>query len=125
MPNLDRRQFLSTGVVVIGGGLLGAAAGPKAAKAAPGAQSVVGEQEIAGGWTFAAADADGLTGPILSSAAKVSGLQPAVVPGTPLTSMIANGMFPDPLYRHIVTDTVPDTLKDTNYWYRTSFHVPQ
>jgi mannosylglycoprotein endo-beta-mannosidase len=125
MPNLDRRQFLSTGVVVIGGGLLGAAARPRAAKAAPGAQGVVGEQEIADGWTFAAADADGLTGPILSSAAKVSGLQPAVVPGTPLTSMIANGMFPDPLYRHIVTDTVPDTLKDTNYWYRTRFHVPQ
>jgi mannosylglycoprotein endo-beta-mannosidase len=124
MPNLDRRQFLSTGVVVMGGGLLGAAARPRAATAAPGAPSVLGEQEIAGGWTFAAADTAALTGPILSSAAKVSGLQPAVVPGTPLTSMIANGMYPDPLYRHIVTDTVPDTLKDTDYWYRTMFRVP-
>jgi len=126
MPNLDRRQFLSTGVVVVvGGGALGAAARPRVAKADSGGQSVVGEQEIASGWTFAAADSDALTGPILSSAAKVAGLQPAVVPGTPLTSMIANGLFPDPLYRHIVTDSVPDTLKDTDYWYRTSFHVPQ
>ncbi len=50
MRNLDRRQFLSTGVVVIGGGLLGAAARPWVAKAAPDAQSVVGEQEIVGGW---------------------------------------------------------------------------
>lgn len=125
MPNVGRRQFLSAGVVVIGGGLLGPAARASAATSAPGAQSAVDEQEIADGWTFAAADVAGLTGPILSSAAKVSGLQPAVVPGTPLTSMIANGVYPDPLYRHIVTDTVPDTLKDTDYWYRTGFHVPK
>jgi mannosylglycoprotein endo-beta-mannosidase len=132
MPNLDRRKFLSTGAVVIGGGLLGAAARPGTAKAnpgpqkaTPGAQSAVDEQELASGWTFAAASDATLTGAILSSPAKVSGLQPAVVPGTPLTAMIANGLYPDPLYRHIVTDTVPDTLKDTNYWYRTRFEVPR
>ena len=125
VPSLNRRQFLSTGVVVIGGGLLGAAVRPATANAAPGGQNVVGEQEIAEQWTFRAADSDGLTGPILSSAANVSGMQPAVVPGTPLTSMIANGVYPDPLYQHIVTDTVPDTLKDTDFWYRTRFYVPQ
>ncbi|WP_409464243.1 glycoside hydrolase family 2 protein [Amycolatopsis sp. GA6-003] len=62
---------------------------------------------------------------MLASAAEVAGLKPAVVPGTPLTSMIANGEYPDPLYGHIVTDTVPDTLKDTGYWYRVAFRVPR
>lgn len=39
--------------------------------------------------------------------------------------MIANGEYPDPLYGHNVTDTVPDTLKDTDYWYRVAFPVPR
>ncbi len=132
MTQFSRRQFLSTGVVV-GGGLLGAAvlAGPAdaasrgRARPAPGrGRLVAGDHDVTRGWTFRAA-ADGDSGAILSTDAPAPGMAPAVVPGTVLTSMIANGRYPDPLYRHIVTDTVPDTLKDTDYWYRAAFTLPR
>lgn len=48
-------------------------------------------------------------------------MSPATVPGTALNSMIVNGEYPDPLYGKIVTDTIPDSPKDTDYWYRTTF----
>ena len=51
-------------------------------------------------------------------------MAPATVPGTVLNSMIVNGKYPDPFYGRIVTDTIPDTLKDTDYWYRTTFAAP-
>ncbi|POM14452.1 Exo-beta-D-glucosaminidase [Burkholderia cepacia] len=51
-------------------------------------------------------------------------MAPATVPGTVLNSMIVNGKYPDPFYGRIVTDTIPDTLKDTDYWYRTTFTAP-
>jgi mannosylglycoprotein endo-beta-mannosidase len=82
--------------------------------------------EVAGQWTFvAASDLPNLTGPELASPNCPIAMSPAVVPGTVLTSLIANGVYPDPLYRHIVTRTVPDTLKDTDYWFRTTFVTPQ
>jgi beta-mannosidase len=82
-------------------------------------------QDIAGPWTFrAASDAPSATGAQLASAEGLPGMSPATVPGTVLNSMIVNGTYPDPLYGKIVTDTIPDTLKDTDYWYRTSFDTP-
>ena len=82
-------------------------------------------QDIAGPWTFlAASDAPWPTGAELASGEGLPGMSPATVPGTVLNSMIVNGTYPDPLYGKIVTDTIPDTLKDTDYWYRTSFDTP-
>ncbi|ATY12677.1 beta-galactosidase [Amycolatopsis sp. AA4] len=124
MTQVNRRRFLSGGIAVAGGGVLGALgiADPAEADARP---VPVGGGEIGSGWTFAAADGMAADGSALASAGNVAGMKPAVVPGTPLTSMIANGEYPDPLYGHIVTDTVPDTLKDTGYWYRVAFRVPR
>ncbi|WP_406633454.1 glycosyl hydrolase 2 galactose-binding domain-containing protein [Amycolatopsis sp. WGS_07] len=123
MTEVNRRRFLSGGIAVAGGGVLGAFGLSGTAGAASEARP--GGGEISRGWTFVAADGTAMSGKTLSSAAEVAGLKPAVVPGTPLTSMIANGEYPDPLYGHIVTDTVPDTLKDTGYWYRVAFRVPK
>ncbi|WP_432846236.1 glycoside hydrolase family 2 protein [Amycolatopsis sp. CA-161197] len=130
MTQLNRRRFLSGGIAIAGGGALGALGLSGIADAAP--DSTAGGRplhldghEITGGWTFTAADATTATGDRFASAQQLAGLKPAVVPGTPLTSMIANGEYPDPLYGHIVTDTVPDTLKDTGYWYRVAFAVPR
>ncbi|WP_037358084.1 glycoside hydrolase family 2 protein [Amycolatopsis orientalis] len=125
MTQVNRRRFLSGGIAVAGGGVLGAFGVPGTAGAAPEARPLAVGGEIAGGWTFVAADGTSADGKVLASAENVAGLKPAVVPGTPLTSMIANGEYPDPLYGHIVTDTVPDTLKDTGYWYRVAFRVPR
>ncbi|GAA1026495.1 MULTISPECIES: glycosyl hydrolase 2 galactose-binding domain-containing protein [Amycolatopsis] len=125
MTQVNRRRFLSGGIAVAGGGVLGAFGLSGTAGAAPEARPPqVGGGEIGSGWTFVAADGKA-AGSALASAQDVAGLKPAVVPGTPLTSMIANGEYPDPLYGHIVTDTVPDTLKDTAYWYRVAFRVPK
>jgi mannosylglycoprotein endo-beta-mannosidase len=124
VTQLNRRRFLSGGIAIAGGGVLGAFGLSGVADAEPGGRPlVIGGHEVTSGWTFAAAD--GMTGSLLSGPQHVAGLKPAVVPGTPLTSMIDNGEYPDPLYGHIVTDTVPDTLKDTGYWYRVAFAVPR
>ncbi|MDT8913172.1 glycosyl hydrolase 2 galactose-binding domain-containing protein [Amycolatopsis sp. PS_44_ISF1] len=133
MTQLNRRRFLSGGIAIAGSGAIGAlglsgtaAADPGRAAEAAGAPALHGGGgELTRGWTYRAADGAALSGRRLSGAQNIAGLKPAVVPGTPLTSMIAAGEYPDPLYRHIVTDTVPDTLKDTGYWYRVAFPVPR
>jgi beta-mannosidase len=127
VTQLNRRRFLSSGIAIVGGGALGALGLSGIADAAPADAGplLIDGHEITSGWTFTAADGTTVPGDRLASAQQIAGLKPAVVPGTPLTSMIANGEYPDPLYGHIVTDTVPDTLKDTGYWYRVAFAVPR
>ncbi|MGQ4513055.1 glycosyl hydrolase 2 galactose-binding domain-containing protein [Streptomyces sp. DW26H14] len=132
MTQLNRRRFLSSGIAAAGGGVLGTLGWSGVADAAPRSTATGADRplridghEITSGWTFTAADGTTPPGDQVASARRITGLKPAVVPGTPLTSMIANGEYPDPLYGHIVTDTVPDTLKDTDYWYRVAFPVPR
>jgi mannosylglycoprotein endo-beta-mannosidase len=92
---------------------------------APQGTDLTSAQVIAGPWTFlAASEAASASCAQLASAEGLPGMSPATVPGTVLTSMIVNGTYPDPLYGKIVTDTDLDTLKDTDYWYRTSFDTP-
>ncbi|MBB4689051.1 glycoside hydrolase family 2 protein [Amycolatopsis jiangsuensis] len=137
---MNRRRFLSGGIAIAGGGALGAfglsgtasASGTTVSSTAAAGRSLcAGGTEIASGWSYAAAGGTALSGGPMAGGAALSGdrlaagLKPAVVPGTPLTSMTAAGEYPDPVYRHIVTDTVPDTLKDTGYWYRVAFDVPR
>jgi beta-mannosidase len=95
--------------------------------ATPQVTGLMSAQDIAGSWTFlAASEAPSASGAQVASAEGLPGMSPATVPGTVLTSMIVNGKYPDPLYGKIVTDTIPDKLKlkDTDYWYRTSFNTP-
>ena len=47
----------------------------------------------------------------------------AIVPGTILTTLVHEGVFPDPYYG-IDNLSIPDTLCRTDWWYRTSFRIP-
>jgi hypothetical protein len=50
----------------------------------------------------------------------------ATVPGTVLTSLVNDGVYPEPLYgENNRPDKIPETLCRTSYWYRTAFTVPE
>jgi mannosylglycoprotein endo-beta-mannosidase len=58
--------------------------------------------------------------------------QGAIVPGTVLTSMVANGEYPDPYYgtnnklsEHKIPDISVAGRDFYTYWFRTSFTLPQ
>lgn len=55
---------------------------------------------------------------------KTAGWYPAVVPGTVLTTLVANGVYPEPLYGEN-NRAIPESLCRTSYWYRTEFTVPR
>ena len=91
--------------------------------------------------------ADSLPGPVLISSdwqlqdiAKVTNpgeevskenFQPAdwykaTVPGTVLTTLVDNGVYPEPLYgENNRPNKIPESLCRTSYWYRTTFTVPE
>src|SRR5206468_3149848 len=48
---------------------------------------------------------------------------PAVVPGTVLTTLIANGRYPDPDYG-LNNLAIPESLNHQDYWYRSVFAAP-
>jgi hypothetical protein len=49
----------------------------------------------------------------------------ATVPGTVLTTLVDNGVYPEPLYgENNRPDKIPESLCRTSYWYRTAFSVP-
>ena len=47
----------------------------------------------------------------------------AVVPGTVLTTLVANGIYPDPDFG-LNNLAIPESLSRQDYWYRTEFHAP-
>ena len=50
----------------------------------------------------------------------------ATVPGTVLTSLVNDGVYPEPLYgENNRPDKIPEKLCRTSYWYRTVFDVPK
>ena len=50
---------------------------------------------------------------------------PATVPGTVLTTLADNKVYPDPLYgENNRPDRIPESLCRTAWWYRTTFNVP-
>lgn len=48
---------------------------------------------------------------------------PAIVPGTVLTTMIDDGIYPDPNYG-VNNLAIPESLNKQSYWYRTEFESP-
>jgi beta-mannosidase len=47
----------------------------------------------------------------------------ATVPGTVLTTLVDNKVYPEPLYGENMR-LIPESLNKTSYWYRTTFSVP-
>ena len=49
----------------------------------------------------------------------------ATVPGTVLTSLVNDGIYPDPTYgENNRPESIPESLSRTSYWYRTTMEVP-
>ncbi len=77
-----------------------------------------------GGWRMAAASATQARAAQISTAGFMdSGWYPAVVPGTVLGTLIANGVYPDP-DKGLNNLAIPESLARQDYWYRTTFVPP-
>jgi hypothetical protein len=51
---------------------------------------------------------------------------PATVPGTVLTSLVNDHVYPEPLYgENNRPEIIPESLSRTSYWYRTEVQVPR
>ena len=62
--------------------------------------------------------------PIISTAGfQPQGWYAATVPGTVLTTLVNDGVYPEPLYGENMR-AIPESLNKTSYWYRTTFTVP-
>ncbi len=47
----------------------------------------------------------------------------ATVPGTVLTTLVNNGVYPEPLFGENMR-AIPESLNKTGYWYRTTLNIP-
>ena len=97
-----------------------------ASSAAFAANEPGGTIPISSGWQLqdVAKVPDG--GAAVSSAAfKAKGWYTATVPGTVLTTLVNNHVYPEPLYgENNRPENIPESLARTSYWYRTAFEVP-
>jgi hypothetical protein len=62
---------------------------------------------------------------IASAAFKPGGWYTATVPGTVLTTLVNNKVYPEPLYgENDRPEVIPESLVHTSYWYRTLVKIP-
>jgi hypothetical protein len=84
-------------------------------------QSATGEWTFSDDWTMREApkvDADGAQ--ISTGAYNASGWMRATVPGTVLTTLVDDGVYPDPGYG-LNNLAIPESLNKQDYWYRAQF----
>lgn len=83
-----------------------------------------GEWVFNDGWTLREAPLTRANGPELSTQTfSDTGWMRATVPGTVLTTMVDDGIYPDPYYG-LNNLAIPETLNKQEYWYRNTFQVP-
>ena len=79
---------------------------------------------LTAGWELQDAAQVPLDGGVLSQPGFApAGWHRATVPGTVLTSLVNDGVYPEPLYGEN-NRTIPESLARTSYWYRTPFTPP-
>jgi len=78
------------------------------------------------GWQLQSAAQTAATGGDIAQAGfQPAGWYAATVPGTVLTTLVNNKVYPEPLYgENNRPDKIPESLCRTSYWYRTVFTVP-
>src|SRR5262249_17391644 len=89
--------------------------------------SARGPVTISSGWVLQdVAKMKGATGEALSKVGyRPEGWYKATVPGTVLTSLVNDAVYPEPLYgENNRPDRIPESLCRTSYWYRTEVEVP-
>jgi hypothetical protein len=63
---------------------------------------------------------------VASAAFTPAGWYNATVPGTVLTTLVNNHVYPEPLYgENNRPETIPESLARTSYWYRTVIEIPK
>lgn len=81
------------------------------------------EYLIKNGWEMiAAAKTQGMSADISKAGFNSSSWYNATVPGTVLTTLVNQGVYPNP-YWGINNLSIPDTLCRQNWWYRTQFNI--
>jgi beta-galactosidase/beta-glucuronidase len=90
------------------------------------AQGVNERVEIGSGWMMQDVAHVTATGAEISAAGfKTDGWYAATVPGTVLTTLVHNGIYPEPLYgENSRPESIPESLAHTSYWHRTTVRVP-
>ncbi len=83
-----------------------------------------GEWILSGGWMLAEANLLVTSEKsIFNAGFDLAGWLNATVPGTVLTTLVDQGIYPDPYYG-LNNLSIPDTLCRTDWWYRISFLSP-
>jgi Exo-beta-D-glucosaminidase Ig-fold domain/Glycosyl hydrolases family 2/Concanavalin A-like lectin/glucanases superfamily/Glycosyl hydrolases family 2, sugar binding domain/Glycosyl hydrolases family 2, TIM barrel domain len=92
--------------------------GPSLTKTSP------GEWTFSDGWTLREAPKVDTDGARLSTAGyNATGWMRATVPGTVLTTMVDDGIYPDPAFG-LNNLAIPESLNRQDYWYRNQFTIP-
>jgi hypothetical protein len=94
---------------------------------AAGSKGLPAPLRLTSGWELQDAAQVPQTGEALSRTDyQPAGWHRATVPGTVLTSLVNDGVYPEPLYgENNRTNNIPESLCRASYWYRTTFTVPQ
>ncbi len=83
-----------------------------------------GEYQLSSGWEMAEDDQIiGADGSIFSPDFNTSGWYNAIVPGTVLTTLVDQGVYPDP-YFGLNNLSIPESLCRKNWWYRLPLSLP-
>jgi beta-galactosidase/beta-glucuronidase/archaellum component FlaF (FlaF/FlaG flagellin family) len=80
------------------------------------------EYIISEGWNMIEASKV-VSKPILEASCNLTGWYNATVPGTVLTTLVNQGVYPDP-YIGLNNMQIPETLCRMNWWYRVEFDLP-
>lgn len=84
-----------------------------------------GEFVLVSGWEMLESEKVAATGETISKPAfKTDSWYNATVPGTVLTTLVQQGVYPDP-YFGLNNLAIPDTLCRMDWWYRVSFNLPK
>jgi Exo-beta-D-glucosaminidase Ig-fold domain/Glycosyl hydrolases family 2, sugar binding domain/Glycosyl hydrolases family 2/Glycosyl hydrolases family 2, TIM barrel domain len=120
--NESRRHFLAQGAALCGGVLLEGCGG--GSSTAPDSPPTMGPTlTLDTNWSLLPIESvTGSPSAISSVGYGLGTWPPATVPGTVLTSLVNNGMYPEPLFGRNM-EAIPDTLCRTSYWYRTEFDI--
>ena len=96
---------------------------PVAAEAKSAPQPVV----LSAGWQLQdAAKVPQAGAEVAGTGFSASGWYAATVPGTVLTTLVANHVYPEPLYgENNRPETIPESLTQTSYWYRNVVEIPK
>ncbi len=81
------------------------------------------EQNVGGWWLQDAAKVAAAPAVVSLATFKPEGWYAATVPGTVLTTLVDNKVYPEPLYGENMR-AIPESLNKATYFYRTTFTVP-